>query len=103
MSGWAFSCFSTSLTLSLPEGSSPRVFVIEKDGYQPYVVRQSSAHGQVRVVAALSLKHDAQAVPSMAPQVPPPAAGKPVKTHAPAPKKPAASPPKPPSDIRLER
>src|SRR5207244_3379998 len=44
-----------SLTLSLPEGSSPRVFVIEKDGYQPYVVRQSSAHGQVRVVAALSL------------------------------------------------
>ncbi len=40
-----------SLTLSLPEGSSPRVFVLEKEGYQPYVVRQGAAQGQVHVVA----------------------------------------------------
>jgi eukaryotic-like serine/threonine-protein kinase len=92
-----------SLTLSLPEGSSPRVFVVEKDGYQPYVVRQGAAHGQVRVVAALSQKPEAKPVPSMAQPPLAPAAAKPVKTHAPAPKKPAASPPKPPSDIRLER
>ncbi|HXK19617.1 MAG TPA: serine/threonine-protein kinase [Polyangiaceae bacterium] len=94
-----------SLTLSLPEGSSPRVFVLEKEGYQPYVVRQGAAHGQAHVVAVLSQKPEAAGVPSMAaPAAPvPPAAAKPMKTHAPAPKKPAAPAPKPPSDIRLER
>jgi serine/threonine protein kinase len=92
-----------SLTLSLPEGSSPRVFVVEKDGYQPYVVRQSPAHGQVQVVAVLSQKPEAKPVPTMDAVPAVPAAAKPMKTHAPAPKKPAALPPRPPSDIRLER
>jgi len=92
-----------SLTLSLPEGSSPRVFVLEKEGYQPYVVRQGAAHGQARVVAVLSQQPEAKAVPNMPEPTPPAPAAKPVKTHAPAPKKPAAPSAKPPSDIRLER
>ena len=92
-----------SLTLSLAEDSSPRVFVLEKEGYQPYVVRQGAAHGQARVVAVLSRQQDAKAAPSMAEPPPPTPAAKPVKLHAPAPKKLAAPPAKPPSDIRLER
>jgi eukaryotic-like serine/threonine-protein kinase len=94
-----------SLTLSLAEGASPRVFVVEKDGYQPYVVRQGSAHGTVRVVAALSPR--APETPAVVAPVPPPpkATVEPLKARAPAPKKQAAPPPtvKPPSDIRLER
>lgn len=95
-----------SLTLELAEGASPRVFVVEKDGYQPYVVRQGAAHGQVRVMAVLSPKQDAPA-PVTAP-APEPAVKaslpQPNKPHAPAPKRPAApQPTRPQSDIRLER
>lgn len=98
-----------SLSLSLPEGSSPRVFVIEKDGYQPYVVRQGSARGEVRVMAALSARAtDAPKVESAPSATPPTASVEPLKPHAPAPAKRPAAPaapatPKPPSDIRLER
>ena len=94
-----------SLTLDLPEGSSPRVFVVEKEGYQPYVVRQAAARGQVRVMAALSQKPSRAAEPAVsataAPEPPP--AIKPVKPRTPAPKHSAAASSKPPSDIRLER
>jgi serine/threonine-protein kinase len=98
-----------SLTLDLPEGASPRVFVVEKDGYQPYVVRQGAAHGQVRVMAALSPKLEAPAAAAAAPAPVPVASPKPTpqsnRPHAPAPKRPPAAPApaKPPSDIRLER
>jgi hypothetical protein len=95
-----------SLTLSLPEGSSPRVFVVEKDGYQPYVVRQGWARGEVRVMAALSQRPpDAPpSVSSVAVPTPPKVAAERQKARLPAPKKP--EPPvvaRPPSDIRLER
>jgi serine/threonine protein kinase len=97
-----------SLTLDLPEGASPRVFVVEKDGYQPYVVRQGAAHGQVRVMAALSPKLEAPApaaaIPEPAPALSPKPAPQSNRPHAPAPKRPAPpAPAKPPSDIRLER
>ena len=99
-----------SLAISLPEGSSPRVFVVEKDGYQPYVVRQGSARGEVRVVAALQQRAPEPPAPSSVPSAPPPVTmveplkaglvvAKPVKAAKPA--APAAT--KPPSDIRLER
>ncbi|HVY27794.1 MAG TPA: serine/threonine-protein kinase [Polyangiaceae bacterium] len=98
-----------SLTLDLPEGASPRVFVVEKDGYQPYVVRQGAAHGQVRVMAALSPKLEAPAaaaaVPEPAPALSPKPAPQSNRPHAaPAPKRPPPpAPAKPQSDIRLER
>jgi len=94
-----------SLTLSLAEGQSPRVFVVEKDGYQPYVVRQGSARGAVRVVAALSPRTPEPPALVSAPVPPPPKATvEPLKARAPAPKRPPApSAVKPPSDIRLER
>ena len=98
-----------SLTVSLPEGSSPRVFVVEKDGYQPYVVRQGSARGEVRVVAALLQRAPDAPPPSSVPATPPPAMVEPLKARAPLskPTKPAkpATPAsaKPSSDIRLER
>jgi serine/threonine-protein kinase len=98
-----------SLTLDLPEGASPRVFVVEKDGYQPYVVRQSAAHGQVRVMAALSPKLEAPAAAAAVPEPAPALSPKPAppsnRPHAaPAPKRPAPpAPAKPQSDIRLER
>ena len=91
-----------SLTLDLAEGGSPRVFVIEKDGYQPYVIRQGAAHGQVRLMAVLSPKLEPAAAPVVPPQTAPPTPA-PIKPHAPAPKRPAAPPVKTPSDIRLER
>ncbi len=93
-----------TLSLALAEGSSPRVFVVEKDGYQPYVVRQGAARGEVRVAAALSsLQAKAAATTSsIAPPPPPKAAARPVH-RAPVSSRPAASTPKPPSDIRLER
>jgi len=95
-----------SLPLDLAESASPRVFVVEKEGFQPYVLRQGAAHGEVRVLAALSpLEPAAPLAPaSIAPTPPgppPKAASKPVRV--PHVKHPAAAPPKPPSDIRLER
>lgn len=97
-----------SLSLSLPEDASPRVFVVEKDGYLPYVVRQGSARGEVRVVAALSLRPPEASAPvsaAPAPASPPPKAPVAhVKSRAPVSQRPApASPAKAPSDIRLER
>lgn len=98
-----------SLSVSLPEGGSPRVFVVEKDGYQPYVVRQGSARGEVRVMAALSPRAtDTPKVESAPSAAPPTASVEPLKPRAPAPAKRPATPaapaaPKPPSDIRLER
>jgi serine/threonine-protein kinase len=95
-----------SLSLSLAEGASPRVFVLEKEGYEPYVVRQGSARGTVRVVAALSPQAPAPAPAATTPPAPPPpkATVVPLKARHPAPKKSAAVPAaKPPSDIRLER
>jgi hypothetical protein len=38
----------------MPAQAGPRVFVVEKDGYLPYVVRQGAARGEVRVMAALT-------------------------------------------------
>jgi hypothetical protein len=94
-----------SMSLSLPEGSSPRVFVVEKDGYQPYVVRQGWARGEVRVMAALSQRppDTAAVVKSATPPATPKATAEHPKARPPAPKKPEAVVAKPPSDIRLER
>ena len=96
-----------SLTVSLPEGSSPRVFVVEKDGYQPYVVRQGSARGEVRVVAALQQQHAPEAPASSRVAAPPPTAtAAPLKARTPVakPAKPAKpTGPKPQNEIRLER
>jgi len=99
-----------SLTVNLPEGSSPRVFVVEKDGYQPYVVRQGSARGEVRVVAALLQRAPEGPAPSSVASAPSPAPTvEPLKARVPVarPAKPAkpATPAttRPPSDIRLER
>jgi eukaryotic-like serine/threonine-protein kinase len=94
-----------ALSLALTEGASPRVFVVEKDGYQPYVVRQGAARGEVRVMAALAQRAAEAAAPTAAAPTPPTPAkptAKPVP-RVPVSQKPAASTPKPPSDIRLER
>jgi eukaryotic-like serine/threonine-protein kinase len=92
-----------SLELSLPEGAPPRVFVVEKEGYLPYVVRQGSAPGPVRVVATLSPTASlpaAPAAPSLETKAPPrPAPRRPTPT-TPDRAPPAAAAP---SDIRLER
>jgi len=97
-----------SIAVSLPEGSSPRVFVVEKDGYQPYVVRQGTARGEVRVVAALLRR--APEAPAPIPSSPPPATRvEHLKARAPVPKPARPAKPAPPaatrapSDIRLER
>jgi eukaryotic-like serine/threonine-protein kinase len=95
-----------SLNLSLVESASPRVFVVEKDGYQPYVVRQGAARGEVRVMAALTPRTDpvvaqpsvARAAPT-APAAPPPRR----RDERPPPIKKTPPPVTPPSDIRLER
>ncbi len=93
-----------SLTLSVPDGGTPRAFVVEKDGYEPYVVRQGSARGAVRVVAALSPRAT-DALPAGSVAAPTPSAT-PVQTHktrVPGPKRPPAPVSQPPRDIRLER
>jgi serine/threonine-protein kinase len=90
-----------SVTLTLPPGSGPRLFVLEKAGYDPYVVQQNAARGEVRVRAVLAARPSAPAPSAEAPSV---RASKP----APAPKRPPPrqepkTTPKAPSDIRLER
>jgi hypothetical protein len=95
-----------SLELGLAEGGSPRVLVLEKDGFQPYVVRQGPARGPLRVLATLSpLPASAPATSASAPPAvarAPAATAKPRAVAASLPK-PAGSVTKPPSDIRLER
>jgi eukaryotic-like serine/threonine-protein kinase len=95
-----------SLTLSMPAQAGPRVFVVEKDGYLPYVVRQGAARGEVRVMAALTPRVEepkpaTSAAPSALPvsKAPPPAA----RIQQKPAKKPSAPAATPPSDIRLER
>jgi eukaryotic-like serine/threonine-protein kinase len=88
-----------SLSLSLAESASPRVFVVEKEGYQPYVVRQGAARGEVRVMAALTQRVEEARAPSAAPA----AVAPPVRAQRRPPAKKAAPPITPPSDIRLER
>lgn len=92
----------TPLSLTLPQDSSTRVLMLEKDGYEPYVLRQATARGEVHVRAALVARpqpaHDAAPAPSLTP----------AKPTVPAPKRPPAKRPAPstpptPSDIRLER
>jgi hypothetical protein len=100
-----------SLSLSLAESASPRVFVVEKEGYQPYVVRQGAARGEVRVMAALTQRVEEAAAPSATPAAKaapvvapvPPAVPPPVRAQRPAPAKKTPPPITPPSDIRLER
>jgi serine/threonine-protein kinase len=90
-----------SVTLTLPPGSGPRLFVLEKPNYEPYVVQQSAARGEVRVRAVLAAR---PSVPAPSAELAPVRASKP----APAPKRPPPrqepkTSPKAPSDIRLER
>jgi hypothetical protein len=94
-----------SLTMSVPEGGLPRVLVVEKEGYEPYVVRQGAARGEVRVMAALQARApEAPAAPSAVPTPPIKPTAEPVRARPAAAKRPAAIvPDKPPSDIRLER
>jgi serine/threonine-protein kinase len=95
-----------SITLSMPAQAGPRVFVVEKDGYLPYVVRQGAARGEVRVMAALTQRvEEAKPATSAAPStLPAPKAPVPAARALPKPaKKPAATATTPPSDIRLER
>jgi serine/threonine protein kinase len=91
-----------SLSMSLPESASPRVFVVEKEGYQPYVVRQGAARGEVRVMAALTQRTEEPA-PAAVINAAPKAPAAPARPPRPAPKRPATSSAAPPSDIRLER
>lgn len=90
-----------SISLDLPEGATPRVFVLEKEGFQPYVLRQGPAPGPVRTRATLVPLPSGlgEAAPSSAP---PAVSAKPARA-TPAVKRPGAPPPKPPSDLRLER
>jgi serine/threonine-protein kinase len=91
--------------------ASPRVFVIEKDGFQPYVLRQGPARGEVHAHAALSpLATDTSAsstpaATSAAPAPLPPARHLRLAAPVKRPTAPSATPPRamPPSDIRLER
>jgi eukaryotic-like serine/threonine-protein kinase len=95
-----------ALPLSMTEGATPRVFVLEKEGYEPYVVRQGYARGQVRVLATLKPTLEAQRpTPSSSVAVPsaPPSPAGPRKPQPPSQKKPLVVQPQPPSDIRLER
>jgi serine/threonine-protein kinase len=101
-----------ALDLSLPEGATPRVFVVEKPGYQPYVVRQGAARGAVHVLATLSPAAGPAAPTEEAPSADatPSSSAAPERTATPKPRHvappPAKHPPpaeKPPSDIRLER
>jgi serine/threonine protein kinase len=95
-----------SITLSMPAQAGPRVFVVEKDGYLPYVVRQGAARGEVRVMAALTQRvEEAKPAASAAPStLPAPKGPVPAARALPKPaKKPAAAASTPPSDIRLER
>jgi eukaryotic-like serine/threonine-protein kinase len=89
----------TPLTLELRvlEGAPPRVFVLEKDGYQPYVLRQGAAQGALSVTAVLS------PLPGVAPlPAPPVASATNAPRHVPPPKRATSAAP-PPSDLRLER
>jgi hypothetical protein len=95
---------TTPLSLALPQDGPPRVLLLEKPGYEPYLLRQPAARGQVHVRAALVAKPEpvapgaAATEPSRpAPRLPPAAVKRP-----PAPR-PAPSTPPRPSDIRLER
>jgi serine/threonine-protein kinase len=94
-----------SLSLSMPEQAGPRVFVVEKDGYLPYVVRQGAARGEVRVMAALTPRMEAKPEPIAS--AAPAAARLPPTPHSTRqPRQPVKKPPPtstPPSDIRLER
>jgi hypothetical protein len=95
-----------SLTLSLAEDASPRVFVVEKDGYQPYIVRQGPARGEVRVMAALTQRIVETPAPSAAPPglvTPAPRTPPQIRAQRPQPLKKTPPPSTPPSDIRLER
>lgn len=104
-----------SLSLELSDDATPRVFVLEKDGFQPYVLRQGAARGEVHARAALSPlateEPPANALPappgagSTAPPRPSPLRPSPHgQTRKPAVAASAkAPPPRPPSDIRLER
>lgn len=101
---------TTPLSLSVPEGDTPRVFVLEKEGFQPYVLRHAPTRGSAHVVAPLTPVGDslprtappssaAVAVPSAVPAKPTllkPRAGT-------ATTKPSATPVPKPTDIRLER
>lgn len=97
-----------SLSLSIPEQAGPRVFVVEKDGYLPYVVRQGAARGDVRVMAALTQRMRLEEVPEPVPSTAAPAARVAPVTPPTSrqPRQPVKKPPPvatPPSDIRLER
>ncbi len=110
---------STPLTveLSIPEGASPRVLVVEKDGFEPYVIRQGAAAREVRVSAPLRRLPSTPEPPlparapsaAVAPAAAPAAARRlpasaPPKALRGAPaKQPPATTPQTPSDIRLER
>lgn len=100
-----------SQPVELSADASPRVFVLEREGFQPYVLRQGPAHGDVHARATLS-PLPTEAIASSAPPAPsvtpaplpsPKYLGRvaPVKRRS----APSATSPsvKPPSDIRLER
>jgi serine/threonine-protein kinase len=90
-----------SLTMTVLPDASPRVFVLEKSGYEPYVVQQPPGRGRVHVRAALSpTPRPSAAIPTpnpVAAKARPPAVKRPPVQHAPS------ATPKAPSDIRLER
>jgi serine/threonine-protein kinase len=94
-----------SLAMNLRERTPPRVFVLEKEGFEPYVVRQGAAQGEVRVLAPLRrLSAPSAAPPSAAPSAPPQrVSAPPQKPPRTPPSKPPQTTPQPPSDIRLER
>lgn len=95
---------ATPLTLTLPQSSPTRVFVISKEGYEPHVLHQAGARGEVNVRGALVPSPVAAPAPSALGTPDPPATSKPAGPLGRAPARvPSAAAPKPPSDIRLER
>ena len=91
-----------SLSLTMAPGANPRVFVLQKTGYEPYVVRQAPARGEVQVRAAL-VQRPSPAAPSPVVSAAPQAKPAPAVRRPPPPKRAPAETPKAPSDIRLER
>jgi hypothetical protein len=86
------------LELRVDESAGPRVLVLEKDGFEPYVLRQGAAQGAVRQLAIL-VPRSARTEPTPPEPPPPKASPRQVPKRAPT----SSTTSKPPSDIRLER
>ena len=82
--------------------ATSRVFVVEKDGFQPYVLRQGPAQGAVRVLAALPRLEPppaTSAVPPVASATSAPKRSRQGRREGPPSQRPSPAVAKPPGDI----